>query len=108
CCIHYYSSSFRKEEADMKRIVYAVLFKSGVLKVGSAKNVITTVKGITAGGKSFGHDMATLFFTEPHEDAEKNERKVIAYCKQYSKSSAAGCFVDADYALAREAMLTTG
>lgn len=88
--------------------VYAVLFNNGVLKVGRSAKPETRIKNHIDAASRHMIGYSVFMISEPVEDGRRAEAELIEYCSRTHKKTGNEYFLDADYALAREAMLSLG
>lgn len=88
--------------------LYAILFKNGILKVGISANPEARIKRHITEAKRHTIQHSVFFITEPVADAPALEARLISFCAKTHERNGNEYFVDADYELARSAMLSLG
>lgn len=64
--------------------VYVVHFNVGVIKVGMTRKPTDRIGRYRSSLSPFGITIADLWFSEPHGQAEDNERLLLSFCRERS------------------------
>lgn len=86
--------------AERGGYVYALLFGTGIVRVGRTDDARTDVTALRSEARAFGADLADWWVSVPHVEWVANERALIECCRVLGgRRTGPGCYADADFGL---------
>lgn len=86
--------------AERGGYVYALLFGTGVVRVGRAEDARGEVTALRKDARAFGTDLADWWVSGPHAEWVANERALIESCRTLGgRRTGPGCFAGVDFGL---------